>query len=248
MRRLDELAGQLRGIAAELEQMGAPPPPPAAELVLSTRLRMSEAHYFSESQEKDLIVLHFTAGTTASGAVAHWQSLAERIGTAYVIDVDGVIYEVFDPHGWAYHLGIVSQPSAPGSSLRIGSRHDRRSIGIELVNVGPLKRRGDDLCWWLNSWQARYCTIRDERRFVGSAFRGEQYFATFTDAQYASLRPLVRRLSHEHHIPLVAPPPDVRAVSLPSGFYSEFRGVCSHQNFRADKWDIGPAFDWDRLL
>jgi len=26
-----------------------------------------------------------------------------------------------------------------------------------------------------------------------------------------------------------------------------YTGVSSHANFRQDKWDIGPAFPWDRL-
>ena len=30
-------------------------------------------------------------------------------------------------------------------------------------------------------------------------------------------------------------------------FFSSFQGVVSHQNFRTDKWDLGPAFNWDRL-
>jgi hypothetical protein len=29
--------------------------------------------------------------------------------------------------------------------------------------------------------------------------------------------------------------------------YAGFQGIAAHHNFRKDKWDVGPAFDWDRL-
>lgn len=29
--------------------------------------------------------------------------------------------------------------------------------------------------------------------------------------------------------------------------FEGYQGLATHANFRSDKWDIGPAFDWDRL-
>jgi hypothetical protein len=31
-------------------------------------------------------------------------------------------------------------------------------------------------------------------------------------------------------------------------FASGFKGVLSHQSFRRDKTDMGPAFDWNRVF
>jgi len=70
-------------------------------------------------------VLHFTAGQSARNAFGTWRRDAQRIGTACLVDVDGTVYEVFPPTQWAFHLGIAGT-----------SRHDRRSIGIEIATSG----------------------------------------------------------------------------------------------------------------
>ena len=33
----------------------------------------------------------------------------------------------------------------------------------------------------------------------------------------------------------------------PDPRFRQYKGVSSHANFSQDKWDIGPAFPWDRL-
>jgi hypothetical protein len=47
-------------------------------------------------------------------------------------------------------------------------------------------------------------------------------------------------------IGLALPPSSTRFEFDPTSF-ATFKGVCTHANFRRDKWDIGPAFAWDRL-
>ena len=47
-----------------------------------------------------------------------------RIATAYIVERDGTIFEVFDPRHWAFHLGL------KGSQGQV----DRRSIGIEIAS------------------------------------------------------------------------------------------------------------------
>lgn len=243
---LNELAMRLRAIAAEIEAASAgtddhtPHPAKGAAVAarVNTSLRLEPSMYFAESQPKDMAVLHFTAGTTAEGAVTHWRQSGQRVGTAYVIGLDGTVYEVFPPDCWAYHLGIT----------RIhGTEHDKRSIGIELVNVGPLRRKGDDLFWWPDGYGRRYCSVRDASLYVQALWRGEQYFAAFTDAQYNALISLLLDLAGRFRFPLNLPSPSERTLCDPGRFFSRWRGVASHQNFRADKFDIGPAFDWDRI-
>lgn len=239
--RLRGIIAELQGLVDELEPAARPESAAQTDpaVPVSHALRLNPEHWFSEPQEKDLIVLHFTAGSSAASAVSHWNSLAgQRVGTAYVVDLDGTIYETFDPRGWAYHLGIKSAH---------GDVHDRRSIGIEIVNVGPLRRVGDAMCWWPREWSTRYCAVEATHAYREAKYRGESAWANYTGEQYDALARLIPKLCREHQIPMVLPPEPLRGSSAPSGFFKEFRGIASHQNFRADKFDVGPAFDWGRL-
>ena len=62
--------------------------------------------YIATKYGKDLIVLHFTAGPNAAGALRTWQNAKIRIGTDYILDRDGTVYEIFDPKYTAWHLGM----------------------------------------------------------------------------------------------------------------------------------------------
>jgi N-acetyl-anhydromuramyl-L-alanine amidase AmpD len=79
-------------------------------------------------------------------------------------------------------------------------------------------------------------------------FRGFTRFATFTDRQYASLGTLLRYLSATYSIPLKLLPEPQRYLVYPA--VARWRGITSHVNYQPQaygKWDIGPAFDWNRL-
>ena len=211
--------------------VGAPP--------MSTRLRLARGQYFPEKVKKELIVLHFTAGTTAEGAFQSWQSTPAEVGTAYILDRDGTIYETFPGECWAYHLGIEGAESA-------GHRHNKRSIGIEIVNPGGLKRRGDTLYWWPQNYSTAWCPIHESGKFHQANYRGLDYWATFTMAQMIALPFLVRWLQKVHGIGGQVVSQSKREV-MDWEYFRAFEGVASHQNFRADKTDIGPAFDWSVL-
>jgi len=72
-------------------------------------------------------------------------------------------------------------------------------------------------------------------------------WATYTDAQYETLGRFLPVLCADHGIPPTLPEPRLRGEANLAHF-SGFRGIAAHQNFRSDKFDVGPAFDWDRLL
>jgi hypothetical protein len=91
--------------------------------------------YFAEPQKKDLIVLCASGSVAVEPAVAVWKRKANLRAVPYVIDLDGTIYETFDPRGWAFHLNMPAQ-------LNPAARNDRRSIAVSLVNPGGLKPRG----------------------------------------------------------------------------------------------------------
>ena len=201
-------------------------------------MRLPEGQYINEPKPKDLIVLHFTAGTTARSAFNTWMADSLRIATAYVVDTDGTIYELFDPQCWAYALGLKGQPVAP---------NEKRAIQIEIANVGPLKRRSDKLCWWPpdNSFQTRWCNVDEEHKYVKASHRGCDYYASLPDIQFLSVCNLVNYLCERFQIPKKIPKKKIDICEL--DWFTNFKGIASHQNFRTDKYDIGPAFNWKKF-
>ena len=161
------------------------------------------------------------------------------MATSYLVDPDGSIYELFDPAHWAFHLGI------KGSN----GRHDKRSIGIEIANVGPLKpahNNPERLNWWPKDWGTRWCGRDESSKYVEAPYRGIDFFAAVPDAQLNMVAGLVLYLCERFDIPKRIPP-SARRTECNLSHFSKFKGVAAHQNFRKDKWDVGPAFDWARL-
>jgi N-acetyl-anhydromuramyl-L-alanine amidase AmpD len=208
------------------------------------RFPLPPSQYFPQACRKDLIVLHFTAGGSARSAFDSWMQSAVQVATAYVVDTDGTIYELFDPRYWAYHLGVRGPAAA-------NWKHDRRSIGIEIANVGPLRLDAaspGQLNWWPpgNRFQTRYCGLAETGRYVSKPYRGFQHFAAFPQAQVESVTALAGHLCDTFGIPKRLPP-EAKREEFDVSFYAGFQGVASHQNFRDDKTDIGPAWDWKAL-
>ncbi|OAI14540.1 hypothetical protein A1507_15315 [Methylomonas koyamae] len=217
----------------------------SAPAINRSRFRLPAGQYYSERPHKDLIVLHFTAGSSAKSAFDTWNGDAGRIGAAYLVDVDGTVYEVFDPAQWAYHLGV------QGS----GGRHDKRSIAIEIANVGPLRPAADNpdiLNWWppkrgeTAPFGTKYCELNQTEKYRKHSYRGEHYFASFPAAQTESIRRLLEDLCARFDIPRTLPP-TAKQFERDPDFFQNYSGIASHVNFRQDKWDIGPAFDWPAL-
>lgn len=202
-------------------------------------LRLPASEYFAQQHLKNLIVLHFTAGTSSRSAYDTWMRDAGHIGTAYGVDPGGTVYEFFPPEAWAYHLGVKGT-----------SAHDKRSIGIEIANPGPLRLdvTGEWLCWWPRGWQQRWCRLDEHHRYIRASFRGFDYFAAMPAEQQAAVGELVRELCADFQIPLQWTPAVERGEFLGAAM-DGYMGIAAHTSFRAtDKWDVGPAFDWRNLL
>ncbi len=225
---------------AETENSGIAVAPQILESqkIEKNRYRLTADQYLPQETRKDLIILHFTAGRSSESAYKTWKASPERVATAYGVDADGTVCEFFPPECWAYHLGVKGTHA-----------HDRRSIGIEIANVGPLKLAPDNreqLNWWPANWGTRYCALDAIDAYKRASYRGIDYFATMPEPQQEAVGTLVRALCQRFQIPREA------SVQARSGDYdpvrfAQYRGVATHSNFRRDKWDVGPAFDWDHL-
>lgn len=205
-------------------------------------------YYYQEKTKKDMIVIHSTIGVL-TGDVGTLTVQDNKVSVSYVIGRNGVVYELFSPDYWSYHLG---QGSVSGNKV-----NSSRSIGIELTNLGPLHLVGGNLETIYSSQliknadgtskrtaQDIYCTIDDVDEYVklDKPFRSETYFCAYTPQQYKAVNRLTRYLCGKYDIPL--------NFHTGSSVFSEsvaksFTGICSHVNYRpSGKWDVGPDFNW----
>ena len=208
-------------------------------LNITRKLRLPASEYYSHRYPKSLCVLHHSVGGSARSTFTWWHTdrnhsgLPTRIGTAYIVERDGTIFEIFPPECWAYHLGI------KGAHGRV----DHRSIGIEMANEGPLIHRGGKF----------YCFghVSERTEYDGKVFdykweyrQQYRYFAAYTDKQIKATVRLVDHLIFRFHIPAVMPRNPFKANQAK---YLNYKGILGHAHLRPDKTDPHPGFPWDEL-
>lgn len=187
---------------------------------------LPDNQYIKEATPKFQIVLHHTVGSDAEGTYQQFLKTKERIATAYVVDKDGTIVKLFEPKYWAYHIGRGSL-----------NHHNRKSIGIEIVNEGGLIKKGKEYYWF--DGKLKY---KGEVLALEEEYRGYKYFAKYTEAQIQTVNELVAKLCKEFKIP--------HKVVLSRDYkqsYFDFYGIVSHSNLRMDKSDVSPDFNLDEL-
>lgn len=196
-----------------------------------------QSFFYNESFQKVQIVLHFTMGYLP-GDIATLTKRNYHVSVPFIIGRNGIIYNLFSSQYWSYHLG---EGAMGGNEQR-----SKVTIALEISNIGPLKRNGDRLVTTYNDNDI-YCSLNETQYYEQVSFRGYNYFATFTNAQYASLGILLRYLTTRFNIAREFLSENRRYQTFPE--VVDFNGIVTHVNYRNDgKWDIGPAFDWDRLL
>jgi N-acetyl-anhydromuramyl-L-alanine amidase AmpD len=215
-------------ILEEGDEPGAGPP-------VDRSLRLPAGQFVDEARTKDLLVLHHTAGASARSTFNFWRDTPPRIATAYIVERDGTIFEVFDPRFWAFHLGVVGD----------GNRIDRRSIGIEIASEGALSKDGDDFFAFRapgsDSGGSRF---EGEVLTLDEPYRNESHFAAYTREQVDSVIELVDHLCSVFGI-LRRTPADPLAFD-PANV--GFRGVSGHHHVRSDKTDLHPGFPWADMV
>lgn len=209
-----------------------------------TRLKPASgdtSFYYEDKYLKDQIVIHYTIGYLP-GDVGTLTTHDDHVSVAFLIGRNGKIYNLFPSVAWSYHLG---KNAVGGNEV-----NSKRSIGIELSNIGPLVLRNNDL---MTSYKDKngnysdvYCSLNDTALYVKQTYRDFDYYATFTPLQYKSLVTLLRYLTDRYKIPreFIAVPQRYETLqTVPA-----FKGIVTHVNYRLDKKDIGPTFDWDTVI
>lgn len=188
--------------------------------------------YYTREYDKEFIFVHFTAGTTADGAINWWNQTKAHVGTAFVIDDDneGTIYETFNPKQYAYHLG-----------LKQTSYLDKHSIGIEVVSPGPLRKEGGKFMFyplWPNKNAGKEIP-KDRVIELDKEWRGHKYYHKISDAQCKALQDLIIKLVKDF---------DIKLQDSLKGWneYNEkvitekLPGIWAHTTVRKDKMDMPP--------
>ncbi len=196
--------------------------------------------YIQEKHLKTQIVLHYTAGYI-KGDVAALSKPNHRVSTPFIIARNGTILNLWSSAFWSYHLG--------SGAIGGNTNGSKRTIGIEMSNIGFLKRMDNHLVTVYSDTDI-YCHVNEKQFYtkLDTPFRGESYYATFTKKQYDSLQLLLQYLTATYSIPLKFLPKSKRYDTGVAQELINFKGVVSHINYRASgKWDIGPAFDWEKI-
>jgi peptidoglycan/xylan/chitin deacetylase (PgdA/CDA1 family) len=201
---------------------------PYAQGLLARPVQVRPTCDFGPVIRPDAVVLHYTVGT-AEAALAAFRGTATLTSVQYIVDRDGTIYQLVPEVLGAYHVtcfGIrsVCLPDCPICEDGDGRLTEPwlRSIGIEIVNVGPLIGEPGSF---------RY---RDGAPFDGLVFVDYlaswryRYWEDYPPTQVEALRVLVEDIMRRWAIPL--------------------ERVIGHSRVQVGKIDPGPALNisWSR--
>jgi N-acetyl-anhydromuramyl-L-alanine amidase AmpD len=197
-----------------------------------------KSFFYQEETAKRKIVLHFTMGYL-KGDIATLTK--QHVSVPFVIGRNGIIYNLFASKYWSYHLG----PGAIGGNTGMS----KESVGIEISNIGPLKLIGDNLVTSYSNDDI-YCSLADTQYYtkLNPKYRNWEYFATYTPAQYEAIIKLLRFLCAKYNLPKTFTDEPARYNTMTDEEFRNFTGIVSHVNCRPDKVDIGPAFDWNKVI
>lgn len=189
-------------------------------------------YYLQEIVKKEKIVLHHTVGNIYGDFVT--LTSQNQVSVAYLISGNGTVLELFNPKYWSYHLGR--------TALGGNRNQSKISIGIELSNYGYLLRKDDTL---YTIYGSEYCKITDTDHYEVKEYRGQKYWTKYTEEQYIALRKLLVKLTNEYNIPYEFLPVNERMDYTKKVI--NFKGIVTHINYRKDKWDVSPIFNWSKI-
>lgn len=203
--------------------------------VLRLKSAQTSNFYYPDIIRKQIIVLHHTAGVL-SGDIGELTKPNNHVSTAFVVARSGQVYQLFNSSGWAYHLG----------STALGNTHwSQRSIAVEISNLGGLKEDPTNTNILIDAYNKPYCLKSDTQYYTPCNYRGYKYYATYTDEQYRAVDSLVLNLCRKFNLPFTKLPKEQRALLQKS--ITPGTTLYTHTNFRSDKFDLPPSFDWDKI-
>jgi len=165
----------------------------------------AEKNYVREVTKKSQIVLHHTvSGDGVEGDIERWNKQKSKIATHYIIDRQGIVYQLFDDDFWAYHLGTTKEHF---KKFRLSYKNlNKTSIGIALDSLGAVLLHGasyypvkwefikyvpDTEAHAIKNYPEEYCTN----------YKGMRYWERYTKKQLEALHELLKILTVKYEIP-----------------------------------------------
>lgn len=215
-----------------------------------------ENQYYREETNKTQVVLHHTvSGPKADGTISWWIQDPQRIATQFIIDAQGIIFQLYSSKYWAHHLGIKSDFIKKLGFKDYGTRNtilNKESIGIEISRWGGLLK--DSTGYHPGKWDDTLkkespntkVTIPNENvQVLDKPFRGYYFFEKYTPEQIESTRKLVTYLCEKWGIQKTYNNDmwDVSKNAIGSN-----PGIYTHCSFRQDKSDLFPMPEMIEML
>ncbi len=121
-----------------------------------------ETHNLGDAIRPEVLVMHFTAGSSAASSVAHFMSPAAQASAHLVIARDGGVTQLVPFKRKAWHAGVSSWGGRDGVNSF--------SIGIELDNAGKLQQVGSSFqAWFGRSYPAEQVVVARHRNEAETA-------------------------------------------------------------------------------
>jgi N-acetyl-anhydromuramyl-L-alanine amidase AmpD len=200
------------------------------------QVRLKETQYYQEvpnafGTKKQIVLHHTVSNGNAKNVMAGWAKTPAKVGTAFIIDREGVIHQCFSSKHWAHHLGTTS---------KMNKQLNQESIGIELCAWGALTRKESPMLKASPKFYSAFGTEVPALDVVklDKPFKGHLYFQKYTDKQLKSLQILLNYLCEIYNIPK-SYNPEMWEYSRSSALCGS-PGIWSHTSFRKDKSDCFP--------
>lgn len=196
------------------------------------QVRLKPDQFYAQRYDKKQIVIHHTvSGAKAENVQADWNRTTERIGTAFIIDGDGDIYQCFSSAEWAHHLGCKTKNNTV---------LNQQSIGIEICAWGSITKKDGK---YFNAYGREVSALEIVK--YPTKFRGAEYFHKYSSAQIEALRQLIVYLGEVYKIDL-SYKEDMWDLSKDA--LAGKPGVYTHVSFRKDKSDCHPQTELINML
>jgi N-acetyl-anhydromuramyl-L-alanine amidase AmpD len=194
------------------------------------QVRLKESQFYEEEHPKKQIVLHHTVSNgNAKNVMQWWAKTPAKVGTAFIIDREGVIHQCFSSKHWAHHLGTKSKQN---------KKLNQESIGIELCSWGSLKRSSIKSGIKATFTSSTGTIVSNDEVFeLEKPFRGSIYYQNYSERQLKSLLILLNYLCETYNIP---PNYNADMWEYSKSAMNGNPGIYSHTSFRKDKSDCFP--------
>ncbi|MBL8787682.1 MAG: N-acetylmuramoyl-L-alanine amidase [Deltaproteobacteria bacterium] len=179
-------------------------------------------------------ILHFNTADDSAKSFA--DQVKNSLSVHFMIDWDGTIYQGLDVADCAYHAGEANN----------------QGIGIDLNNLAPLLHMKPKAPHFpkKHSRLAEMQSPEYARPTQSGEINGVKVTTLgYTAAQYRALGSLLRTLTTVFPTLAIGAPRDAKG-QVPNRTLDDpakHDGVLAHYHWEVDRWDPGPAFDWDRL-